>query len=304
MDLLHLCRNSGCLLLGLLLVCCDDLSDLLPAMDPDASVREIELLVRLKSDWRAVFTYDEYSELLRELARERYTVLPMDSFRITYDSSRILVAMRHDIDCHPFKALEMAEIENAFGLRSTFYILHSAEYYGTCAVAPFVRFLAMSCSYRQLADMAGEIGIHNDLVTMMMQYDIEPLTFQLEEINYYAALDIPIYGSSAHGSAELQDLNLSNRMIYSDFSEYGTFDYGKKIHEYGRYSLEEFGLVYEAYALDYNRYLSDSGGRWFISEDIGPGHHGQLKDVILALQSSEPGDRVQVLTHPVWWGKE
>lgn len=304
MDLFRLARYSGCALLLLLMVSCDVFAILFAPLDPESTLDEIERRVRLRNDTRAVFTYDEYRELMQELAGEHYMVLPMDSFRITFDTTRIVVGMRHDIDCHPFNALEMADIENSFGMQSTYYILHSAEYYGTASEGPFVRFAVMDTIYRQLAEKAGEIGVHNNLIEMMTRYDIEPLSFQLEEIEYYAALDIPIYGSAAHGSEDVTELGLSNRMIYADFSEYGTFDYRGKTYEYGRYSLGEFGFQYEALAIDYDKFISDSGGRWSISGVNDQSHDGSLGVAIQALQSFEPGDRVQILTHPVWWGRE
>jgi hypothetical protein len=273
-------------------------------MDPDSTAKEIERRIRFKFSNRAVFTYDDYRELLQELARDRYMVLPIDSFRIKFDTTKIMVGLRHDIDCNPFKALEMADIENSFGFRSTYYILHSAEYYGTPAGAPFVRFPAMDAVYMQLADKAGEIGIHNDLIAMMIRYDIEPLAFQLEEIDYYAGLNIFISGSAAHGSEDVKELKLNNRMIYADFSEFGTFDYGGKTYEYGRYSLEEFGLQYEANSIDYSKYLSDTHGQWHMSDVKSQSYDGSLEDVIQVLQSYAPGDRVKILTHPMWWGKE
>lgn len=285
----------GILLILLTIIGCDLIVNNNIDGDTGLSVHEIEKIVRDSQDSRAVFTYDEYRLLLQELSRQKYIVLPINLFRHTFDSSKVLVGLRHDVDTHPFKALGIAEIENAFNIQSTFYILHSATYYGCVTDTGFTRYPSMGSIYQQLSERAGEIGIHNDLISMMVLYDIDPLPFQLEEIDYYASIGIQIYGSASHGSATVQNLNLLNRHIYSDFHEYGTFTKNNRTYTYGHFSLEDFGLRYEAYAVPYNKYLSESGGTW---------NKASLEDVIQALQVYQPGDRVQILTHPVWWGKE
>ncbi|MFB0515370.1 MAG: hypothetical protein ACETWG_02050 [Candidatus Neomarinimicrobiota bacterium] len=270
---------------------CDYLTD---PFDPGLPLEEIEQRVRTIHDSRAVFTFQEYEMLLQELSRPRYTVLPLNIFRHTFDTSKVLVGMRHDVDCHPFKALEMAEMEEDYGIQATYYILHSADYYGGLQDSVFMRYQSMGTIYQQLFERAGEIGIHNDLIGMMALHDIEPLSFQSEEIDYYASLNIPIFGSSSHGGSIVKQLNLDNRYIYSDFHKYGTFTYNNKTYEYGRYSLADFGLKYEAYALEHNNYISDASATWNL---------GSLEAVIRYLQSCTAGRKVQLLTHPVWWGK-
>ncbi|MFC1583844.1 hypothetical protein ACFL4U_04075, partial [Candidatus Neomarinimicrobiota bacterium] len=286
-------------LISLLMVNCDEMTDIIldgSVTADDLTVEEIEALVRNNQDQRAVFSYLEYETLLQELTNPRYIVLPINEFRTTFDSSKIIIGMRHDVDTHPFKAQEMLALENEYGIRTTYYIMHSAAYYGARRDTGYKRHACMGAIYQQIADGAGEFGVHNDLIAMMCMYDIDPLQFQIEEIEYYTSLGITIYGSAAHGSTLVINLGLSNRWIYSDFHAYGTFNYKGKTYEYGRYSLADFGLRYEAYSTQWNDYLSESGGRW--------SRGTSTTDIIRRLQSYEPGARVQILTHPTWWGKE
>jgi len=66
------------------------------------------------------------------------------------------------------------------------------------------------------------------------------------------------------------------------------------IAQFRKYSLADYGFEYEAYHIPYNKYLSDSGGKWNEGRNLSP---------ITFLRACKPGDRVQLLTHPLWWGK-
>jgi len=48
--------------------------------------------------------------------------------RNTFNDSKVVVGLRHDVDFNPFKALEMAIIEKFYGIRATYYFLATAEY--------------------------------------------------------------------------------------------------------------------------------------------------------------------------------
>jgi hypothetical protein len=90
----------------------------------------VESTIRSKYDYCAVFTWVQYTELLERFFQDKYTVLPLNEMRNTFDDSKVIVGVRHDVDFNPFKALEMAKIEKIYGIRSTYYFLPTAEYYG------------------------------------------------------------------------------------------------------------------------------------------------------------------------------
>ena len=88
---------------------------------------------------------------------------------------------------------------------------------------------------------------------------------------------------------------MNNYQIFSDFSQSDSIEYFEQQYRIGEYSLEEFGFQYEANFINFDKFYAESGGIWNVE--------GGLDQVITELQESEPGDRIQILTHPVWWGK-
>lgn len=241
------------------------------------------------------FTWGQYQELLTELSKDKYVVLPVHLMKDYYDDSKVVVCLRHDIDAQIFSALKMAELEYQNGIRSTYFVLATATYYGTYANNKMIRNKCMGEAYLRINFYGHEIGVHNDLLTVMIEYHEDPLEFNKNELDYYASLGIPVYGTAAHGSY-IATRTAANYEIFSDFARKSEVIYKNVSYPLGQHSLADFGYTYEAYFIDFNKYYSDSGGDWGFEDDFD--------GMIEALKNSVPGDRIQILAHPVWWGKE
>ncbi len=260
----------------------------------NASLPLLETHVRLSEDKRATHSWHQYEKLLTTLSEEKFVVLPMNEMRNHFDPNKVVVGMRHDVDTHPFKAHEMALIEQSYGMRSTYYMLHTAEYHGEFKKGKFCHNKYIHEIYKLISETGSEIGVHNDLLAIMILHGIDPFEFNIQDLEYYKSIGIPIHGTASHGS-DIAMKTAKNLEIFSDFANSETVKYKNKEYPIGQHSLKEFGYKYEAYFVDYNIYLSESGGKWHTK--------GGLDGVIERLERSKPGDRVQILTHPVWWGK-
>jgi hypothetical protein len=83
----------------------------------------IENVIRNKYDSHAVFKWDQYTKLLDLLSQDKFIVLPLNEMRKTFNESKVIIGLRHDVDMNPFKALEMAKIEKMYGIRATYFFL-------------------------------------------------------------------------------------------------------------------------------------------------------------------------------------
>jgi len=262
--------------------------------DPIPPYSETEKRIRLEFDNQAAFYWTDYQMLLEKLSEEKFIVLPLNEMRKHYSSDKVVVGLRHDIDFNPFKGLEMAEMEKSYGIRATYFILATAKYYGQVFNHGVMRNIGMDTLYKRISNRAGEIGIHNDLLTVMMEYGQNPFTFNMQEMEFYRSIGIKIHGTAAHGSP-IAKVTVPNYQIFSDFVKKDSVEYYGKWHHLGIKSLYEFGYEYESTFIDYNIYLSDSGGKW---NDMD-GFQGILN----RLDDAKPGTRVQILVHPDWWGR-
>lgn len=255
----------------------------------------LEKEIRGMYDSRAVFTWDQYNDLLMKLSSGKFLVLPLEKMRITFDESRVVVGFRHDIDLNPFKAIEMTKIEREYGIRATFFILPTSHYYGNLDRTGLVRNTCLDSVYMELSQTGAEIGIHNDLLTVMIKFGIDPFLFNQNDLMYFRSLHIPVWGTASHGSP-LAKITVPNYQIFSDFAKSDTVKFNGFSYRLGQYSLKDYGFEYEAYFINYNKYYSESAGMW--NNPMG------FNGILDQLENSVPGDRIQILTHPEWWGKK
>ena len=255
----------------------------------------LEKKIREMYDSRAVFTWSQYHDLLLELSSRKFLVLPLEKMRNTFNDSMVVVGFRHDIDWNPFKAIEMAKMEKDLGLRATYFVLPTAYYYGTFYRSGLSRNACMDSVYMELFHYGAEIGIHNDLLTVMIEYKLDPFVFNRNELSYFRSLHIPVWGTASHGSP-IAKATVPNYQIFSDYAKVGCVIYLGVSYPIGLHSLTEYGFNYEAYFISFNKYFSESGGQW--------NNPGGLNGILAELEKSVPGDRIEILTHPDWWGKK
>jgi hypothetical protein len=266
-----------------------------PMPPPSTPYSELEAKIRAKYDSWAKFTWDQYKQFLRELSDNKFKVLPLNEMRKTHDNTKVIIGLRHDVDLNPFRAIDMARIEHTYGIRATYFILPTSEYYGHLEGRKFITNAGLDEAIRNLYKTGAEIGIHNDLLTVMIDYGINPYTFNKDNLAFFKSLHIPIYGTSAHGS-KISKSTIPNFQIFSDYAKKDTVQYNGRSYPLGKHSLKEYGYEYEAYFLDFSLYLSDSDGKWNVP--------GGFDAIIEKLRQSVPGDRIEILIHPVWWGKQ
>jgi hypothetical protein len=249
------------------------------------------------------FTYEKYAAFLSKIAdTSKYIVLPIDEFRKTLDSNKIVIGLRHDVDIDLGKAILFSEVEKESGFRSTYYFLHTADYYLADPKNKAIHNEYIIPILKYMQDDSGfEIGWHNDLVTLQVVYKIDPVMFLHQELKWLRDNGLIITGSASHGS------NYCNTYWYLNFYFFEECSFpavGKYVNNVvvpyeeqnitirkGKFS--DFNLEYEAYFLNNNKYYSDAsfenGRRW----DIG----------MLDLNTLRKGDRAIILIHPIHWHK-
>jgi hypothetical protein len=247
------------------------------------------------------FAYEKYADFLIKVSdTSKYLVLPIDEFRKRSDTNKIVIGLRHDVDNDLKIAYRFSQTEKKLGFRSTYYILHTADYY---LASPTNKAIHTDSILPILKDMQNnshfEIGWHNDLVTLQVVYHIDPVDFLHKELAWLRGNGLKITGSASHGSNYCRVYNYLNFYFFEEctWPIVGQFvnnveipdGNNKIILKKGRFS--DFGLDYEAYFLNNNKYFSDAsfinGQRW----DIG----------MLDLNSLKKGDRVIILLHPIHW---
>jgi hypothetical protein len=238
------------------------------------------------------FTYAAYAAFLdRLVADERLRAVPLREFRDT-PRDRVVVGLRHDIDMRLDSALRLARLEHERGLRATYFVLHSADYW---------RRPDLLVRLQELQDLGHEIGWHNDLVTLQVVDGVDAREFLRRELDKLRASGIAVRGTSAHGSYWGHALGYSNLYFFRDlpapidgFPNVDEVTVDGEARRVPKGTLAEFGFEYEAYHLGEDVYASDSrfnqrGRRW----------HPELFEPGLL----EPKQSAIVLVHPCHWDR-
>jgi hypothetical protein len=257
-------------------------------------LQEVEEYVSKTQDHRAVFTYEQYEELLNLLDDTNFIVLPIHEFIDSINDNKIMFGLRHDIDCHPFRALEMAKMEHKHNFRATYFVLPTADYYGKYNDDGFRPYKCMDEVYKELHSYGSEIGIHNDLLVVMIEHGLDPIKFNDKELEHFKSIGINIYGCVAHGS-DLASKLVPNFEIFSDFAKSDSVEYQGVKYRIGEHSMKEFGFEYESNFLNNTKEFSDGGGHFYV---------GDFDEVIRQIKEQKKGARILLLAHPVWWGKK
>lgn len=190
--------------------------------------------------------------------------------------------LRHDVDNNLDIALGMARIEEAHGVRSTYYLLtpawNKSNYLGEWTLTGFRFSDAALVGIGQLLAAGHEVGYHNNLLTVSRQSSIPPLTLLARMVTAFADLGIAPLGVASHGDRE------ARRDGYINYDFLRCCD------------LADLGVAYEAYFLKQQRgddYLSDSGGN--LNNKLEP-RMAEWNAALGALRRP-----AQVLLHPWWW---
>ena len=239
------------------------------------------------------FTYERYDDLLARLSARNLSVVALEDFATVDATDRPVFALRHDVDQRLDSALELGRLEHGRGLRATYFVLHTAEYWSDPKL--LTKLLVLQDDYGH------EIGWHNDLVTLQCVFGIDPRRYLERELERLRLAGIRVRGVSSHGSSFCYRFGYHNNYFFADFEgevvpgfpnvDVVETQLGQCV--IGRAALKDFGFEYEAYHLDNNLYYSDtassSGRRWHPDD--------------LELGAILPGDKAIVLIHPCHWDR-
>lgn len=246
-----------------------------------------------------LFSYDNYERFIGRLVKSnRFIFVPHNEFETTFSKDKIVISLRHDIDYDINSALRFARREHKLGVRATYFVLHTADYYGVTSVGITTRNPSVYKYLRKIQNEYGhEIGWHNDLVTLQVIYNIDPEKYLKNELKRLKSNGIHISGSAYHGSEYCYKYHYLNSFFWKNYGPSSIFYNYNSVPVNGqniiikKYVNSDFGFTYEAGKLNFNHFYADvfffNNKRW----------HMNMED----WSSLKPGDRVIILTHSALW---
>lgn len=215
--------------------------------------------------WRTMsskldFTTSKYDELCKTVAESGYTAIPLAGYlqSVAANQQTSCIILRHDIDRAPQRALDIALIENKYGLRATYY-------FRTSTLSGKI--------VDQIAACGHEIGFHYETLDKCKGNVEDAIDLFKRELAQFRQ-KYEVQTVCAHG----------NPLTRYD---------NKTIWKYAR--LSDFNLLGEAFlSLDFTQfaYFSDSGRTWIKSKSQKmPGKD----DVITAFDYLQPESTDEII---------
>ena len=115
------------------------------------------------------FTYAAYTKMIHILKNNDYS---FTGYHKT-DNDEKQVILRHDVDFCLEKALQIARLENELGVKSTFFLLISTDFYNVFSKSS-------SIIVKEISDLGHEIGLHFDEV----KYDVRSSTSLEQHVEF------------------------------------------------------------------------------------------------------------------------
>lgn len=229
---------------------------------------------RVVTDCR--FSFDHYRYILETAKQYNYKILCCYDYYIKQKQNELperYIILRHDIEHYPDRAVEFANIEAEFGIRSSYFIRVHAKRYN------IFNFKAYN-NLKQIISLGHEIGLHAEPIDFSATSgEKAEKVFQKELAVLKLILDCEVYGVCPH----------------VDWTEYNNIDFFKDV------TIIDFGIKYQSYTSEFfekNFYISDGQHYYWKNYQNGILLEKRLCPCKI-IEEEIPG--IYILTHPMNW---
>jgi len=224
------------------------------------------------------FTVRKYKELLDAFKEAGYEFQTVEDY-VRKPNSRVVI-LRHDVDSWPQNALQMAELENELGIKSTYYFRKSWLSFKENIVQKIIGY-------------GHEIGYHyEDLSAAKGNYAEAIIRFR-DNLSFFRKY-YPVTTIAMHGRP---------------LSKWDSKDI------WNQYDYRSYGLIAEPY-LDFNfnkiLYLTDTGNRWdgdkySIRDYVKSSYSYEIhttEELIKHIQGDLLPNKIMLNVHPARWNDD
>lgn len=140
------------------------------------------------------FTIDAYKNLIHLLQLKNYEFCFYGESEVVARS----VILRHDIDLSLDKAVEMAKVENELGVKATYFILTSTNFYNVFSKESYEKL-------QQIKELGHVIGLHFD----EKRYEIE----SVEEMEKYILYELRMLNELLNENIKVISMHRPSKLI-------------------------------------------------------------------------------------------
>jgi peptidoglycan/xylan/chitin deacetylase (PgdA/CDA1 family) len=128
-------------------------------------------------------------------------IVPLRRFHHIVPNNNCIVGLRHDVDIDIFTALKCARLLARHGIPGSFFLLHTAYYYGYFQNGAFHRSAKMRDVLIGLMVAGCEIGLHIDPLSIYISQAVDGAEAVRTELEWMRSVGARVDGSVSHNSA-------------------------------------------------------------------------------------------------------
>lgn len=250
-----------------------------------------------------------------------------DAIATRPEGDEIIVTLRHDLDGDLIAAKQQAKIEHELGVKSSYYLLHTAPYYAILQNDVFMKNDVSLSDYLEIQALGHELALHTDGMTLYQHHNIDGAVGVETEIKWLRENGCDIRGTTAHNSFGVYGCN--NYSIFKNRPLAMSTPTGPKgvLHNGNWAPLQtldekELGLEYEANDLFWQDHTPLLYGclmtqnNWYIAENqyglLSPEtksereplrfRYGTHDDMLDAIANLKGPAYVKLVVHPMHYG--
>ncbi len=224
------------------------------------------------------FTFDTYKMLLQEFINFKYEFITVEDYFTQYISSaKKYVLMRHDVDRKPENSLKAAILENALGVKATYYFRTVKQTFKPEIIS-------------KIASLGHEIAYHYESLAQT-NGDYEAAIKDFEKNLKMLRQIYPVKNIAMHGRPISK---WDSRLLW------------------GKYDYKDYGLLSEPYFdIDFSEvlYITDASRTWDnievnLRDRVNSGYNfyfTHTEDIIDALKSDLLPNVIMFNIHPEHW---
>ena len=163
---------------------------------------------------------EHYKELLKTVRKDSPELEFVTAYQLSQkkiDGQTSYCQIRHDVDADIVACLPMAKIEADLGIQSTYFLLHTAAYYGEWNVdnnkAIFHRYESLADYYLELQALGHEVAIHTDPLHLYQNIKVDGAETLVAELEWLRSIGIKVYGTAPHNNP--LEYGASNSAIFN-----------------------------------------------------------------------------------------
>lgn len=189
--------------------------------------------------------YQRFLDILR--SNPRCDVRPLNQITEPVSPDKYRLCIRHDMDGEPFSSPSLSKALFDSGLSGSFYVLHTAEYYGRLAEKKFQKYSYIIELLRAIQDdYRCEVGLHNDGLWVYQKWKMDGSQAVTSEINWLRSNGLRVIGTAAHNSAPVYGAENFELFQGRAFLRRKLLIKNMQIIPLQSLSENELGLMYEA----------------------------------------------------------